>query len=103
LELTLVELKAMPTAKVIAKDHDGTTATYEGVPLYAILSRAGVPQGEALRGAALELVALVKAADGYKVTLSLANWIRSLQTNKCCWFTSGMASIWMRKQGRCGW
>jgi DMSO/TMAO reductase YedYZ molybdopterin-dependent catalytic subunit len=67
LKLTMTELEAMPTTKVTAKDHDGTTATYEGVPLQAILSRAGVPQGDAL-----QLVVLVKAADGYKVALSLA-------------------------------
>lgn len=72
LKLTMTELKAMPTAKVTTKDHDGTTAVYEGVPLHAILSRAGVPQGESLRGDALQLVVLVKAADGYKVALSVA-------------------------------
>lgn len=72
LKLTMTELKAMPTAKVTTKDHDGTAAVYEGVPLHAILNRAGVPEGENLRGEALQLVVLVKAADGYKVALSLA-------------------------------
>ncbi len=72
LRLTMAELEATPTAKVTVKDHDGTTATYEGVPLHAVLSDAGVPQGEALRGEALQLIVLVKAADGYKVALSLA-------------------------------
>jgi DMSO/TMAO reductase YedYZ molybdopterin-dependent catalytic subunit len=72
LKLTMTELKAMPAAKVTVKDHDGTTAVYEGVPLHDILSRAGAPQGETLRGDALQLVVLVKAADGYKVALSLA-------------------------------
>lgn len=72
LKLTMAELKAMPATKVTTKDHDGTTATYEGVPVHDILSRAGAPQGEALRGDALQLVVLVKAADGYRVALSLA-------------------------------
>lgn len=72
LRLTMTELKAMPSAKVTAKDHDGTTAAYEGVPLHLILGRAGVPQGENLRGDALQLVVLLKAADGYKVALSVA-------------------------------
>lgn len=72
LKLTMTELKAMPAGKVTAKDHDGTMATYEGIPLRAILTRAGVPQGEALRGEALQLIVLVKAADGYKVAFSLA-------------------------------
>lgn len=70
--LTMTELKAMPMEKVTAKDHDGPTATYEGVALHAILSRAGVPQGETLRGEALQIVVLVKAADGYKAAFSLA-------------------------------
>lgn len=72
LKMTVAELKAMPTEKVTAKDHDGTTATYEGVALHAILNRAGVPQGETLRGEALQLVVLVKAADGYEAAFSLA-------------------------------
>lgn len=72
LKLTLVELKAMPNAKVTSKDHDGTMAGYEGVPLHEILRRAGVPQGESLRGDALALCVLVKAADGYKVMFALA-------------------------------
>ena len=68
----MAELKAMPSAKVTAKDHDGTTASYEGVPLHELLRRAGVPQGESLRGGALGLCLLVKAADGYKGTFALA-------------------------------
>jgi DMSO/TMAO reductase YedYZ molybdopterin-dependent catalytic subunit len=72
LKLTMTDLKAMPSARVTAKDHDGTTAVYEGVPLYVVLSKAAVPQGESLRGEALQLVVLVKAADGYKAALSLA-------------------------------
>lgn len=72
LKLTLAELKAMPSETVTAKDHDGTTASYEGVPLHAILSRAGAPQGESLRGEELRLCVLVKAADGYQAVFALA-------------------------------
>lgn len=70
--LTLKELEAMPPETITAKDHDGSTASYQGVPLHAILVRAGAPQGEFLRGAALQLGVLVKAADGYKVAFTLA-------------------------------
>src|SRR5262245_5013677 len=49
LKLTLKEVKDLPSAKLSAKDHDGTTARYEGVPLHEILRRAGVAQGESLR------------------------------------------------------
>ena len=72
LKLTLAELKALPAVKVSAKDHDGNTAEYEGVSLHEVLRQAGVPQGESLRGTALELCVLVKAADNYKAVFSLA-------------------------------
>jgi len=72
LKLTLAELKAIPTVKITATDHDGKTAVYEGVSLHEILRRAGVPQGESLRGTALQLCVVVKAADNYKVVFSLA-------------------------------
>jgi DMSO/TMAO reductase YedYZ molybdopterin-dependent catalytic subunit len=72
IKLTLTELQAMPAEKVIAKDHDGTTCVYEGVPLHTILHQAGVPQGELLKGDALQLCVLVKAADGYKAVFSLS-------------------------------
>jgi len=41
------------------------------VPLHEILRRADVPQGESLRGEALALCVLVKAADGYKAVFAL--------------------------------
>jgi DMSO/TMAO reductase YedYZ molybdopterin-dependent catalytic subunit len=72
LTLTLTNLESMPAEIVSAKDHDGSTASYQGVSLHAILVRAGVPQGEALRGEALQLCVLVKAADGYKVAFTVA-------------------------------
>jgi DMSO/TMAO reductase YedYZ molybdopterin-dependent catalytic subunit len=72
LRLTMDELKAMPIAKVSVKDHVGSSAVYEGVPLHEILKKAGAPEGEALRGPALQLCVVVKAADNYKVVFSLA-------------------------------
>src|SRR5580698_6864189 len=60
LKLTLADLESMPAETVTAKDHDGSTAAYQGVPLHAILARAGVPEGEALRGDALRLCVLVE-------------------------------------------
>lgn len=72
LTLTLTELEAMPAETISAKDHDGSNASYQGVSLHAVLVRAGAPQGESLRGGALQLCVLVKAADGYKVAFTLA-------------------------------
>ncbi len=72
LTLTLTELESMPAETVSAKDHDGSIASYQGVSLHVILVRAGVPQGESLRGEALQLCVLVKATDGYKVAFAVA-------------------------------
>ena len=72
LALTLAEIESMQAETINAKDHDGSTASYQGVSLHTILVRAGVPQGESLRGEALHLCVLVKAADGYQVVFSVA-------------------------------
>jgi len=72
LKLSLPEIKSLPSTTVSAKDHSGNTARYEGIPLAELLRRAGVPQGEALRGDALQLCLIVKAADGYKALFALA-------------------------------
>jgi DMSO/TMAO reductase YedYZ molybdopterin-dependent catalytic subunit len=50
----------------------GKKATYEGVPLTALLARVDAPTGEKLRGGELTDVVIVTAADGYQIALSLA-------------------------------
>lgn len=72
LRLSLTELKSFPLTKATAKEHSGNTATYEGVALSEILRRAGVPLGEGVRGDALRLCVIVKAADGYQAVFALA-------------------------------
>jgi DMSO/TMAO reductase YedYZ molybdopterin-dependent catalytic subunit len=72
LSLSLSEIKSIPVTKVRAKDHNGTTVTYEGVSLAELLQRAGVPQGGALRGDALRLCVIAKATDGYQALFALA-------------------------------
>jgi len=72
LRLSLSEIKSIPVTKVRANDHNGATATYEGVSLAELLQRAGVPQGGALRGDALRLCVIVKAMDGYQALFALA-------------------------------
>jgi DMSO/TMAO reductase YedYZ molybdopterin-dependent catalytic subunit len=72
LSLTVAEIKSRPSATAHAKDHSGKIAAYEGVSLSAILQQAGVPLGEALRGDALQLCVVVRAADGYKAVFALA-------------------------------
>ena len=59
------------TVKVL-KAHNQKTEVYEGVSLAALLQKAGVPQGEALRGALIATYVLGEASDGYRVAFSLA-------------------------------
>ena len=62
--LSMEELRKMPGTRAEIKGADGKTAVYEGVALFEILRRAEVPLGESLRGPALSLCVMVKAADG---------------------------------------
>ena len=72
LSLSLSQIKSLPVTKVRAKDHNGATATYEGISLAEILQHAGVPQGRDLHGDALRLCIIAKAADGYQALFALA-------------------------------
>ncbi len=40
----------------------------------ALLTRAGVPEGEALRGRALSMAVVVTGADGYRVVFGIAEF-----------------------------
>jgi DMSO/TMAO reductase YedYZ molybdopterin-dependent catalytic subunit len=73
LRLTVADLKKMPRKTLtVVNPHDKKTEVYEGVSLEELLRRAGVPQGENLRGAALATYVLAEANDGYRVVFSLA-------------------------------
>lgn len=73
LVLTLADLKNMPRKKLtVVNPHDKKTEVYEGVLLEELLRKAGVPQGENLRGPSLASYVLAEAADGYRVVFSLA-------------------------------
>jgi len=52
--------------------HSKKTETYQGVSLEYLLQKAGVPQGEQLRGKAMADYVLATASDGYRVVFSLA-------------------------------
>ncbi len=62
----------LPRAEVKSMARDHTERTYSGVPLAEILKTIPVPEGKALRGPELERVVVITAADGYKVSFSLA-------------------------------
>jgi DMSO/TMAO reductase YedYZ molybdopterin-dependent catalytic subunit len=70
LTLTADDLAKMPRASVKTMNN-GMETVYEGVWLHEVLRRAGVPQGEALRGKALSSYVLASAQDGYQVAFSV--------------------------------
>jgi DMSO/TMAO reductase YedYZ molybdopterin-dependent catalytic subunit len=73
LVLAAADLKKMPRKTLtVVNPHEKKAETYEGVALEELLRRAGVPQGEQLRGAAMATYVVAEAADGYRVVFSLA-------------------------------
>ncbi len=73
LVLTVVDLKKMPRKTLsVVNPHDKKKETYEGVLLEEILHRAGVPQGDQLRGSSMATYVIAEAEDGYRVVFSLA-------------------------------
>jgi hypothetical protein len=47
---------------------------WEGVAIRELLTRAGVPEGEALRGRALSSAVVVTGADGYRAVFGIAEF-----------------------------
>ena len=73
LVLSVADLKKMPRKTLsVVNPHDNKTETYEGVLLEELLKRAGVAQGEKLRGALMATYVTAEAEDGYRVVFSLA-------------------------------
>jgi DMSO/TMAO reductase YedYZ molybdopterin-dependent catalytic subunit len=73
LVLTVADLRKMPRKSIsVVNPHDKKKETYEGVLLEELLHKAGVPQGEQLRGRAMATYVIAEAEDGYRVVFSLA-------------------------------
>jgi DMSO/TMAO reductase YedYZ molybdopterin-dependent catalytic subunit len=72
LRLSIDDLKKMARKSVSTKGHDGEMHEYHGVPIGAVLAKAGVPQGAALRGKTMGLAVVAEGSDGYKAVFSLA-------------------------------
>jgi DMSO/TMAO reductase YedYZ molybdopterin-dependent catalytic subunit len=71
--LTVADLKKMPRKTLsVVNPHEKKKETYEGVLLEELLRRAGVPQGEQLRGPSMATYVIAEAEDGYRVVFSLA-------------------------------
>jgi DMSO/TMAO reductase YedYZ molybdopterin-dependent catalytic subunit len=81
--VSLEDMKKMPRKTLhVENSHTKKTEVYEGVPLEALLQKAGVPQGEQLRGAGMVTYVLVDAADNYHVLFSLAELDASFQDSE---------------------
>jgi len=83
LSLTAADLAAFPKAVVDIKEpHSGEQQHYEGVRLSDVLTKAGVPLGEKLRGAEMASYVVARASDGYKVVFSLAELDPAMNGNE---------------------
>lgn len=69
--LTAAQIAGLAHQTINVRDHD-TPAQFEGVPLAALCSKAGIELGDKLRGTRLTEALLVEASDGYKVVFALA-------------------------------
>ncbi|MGO9647218.1 MAG: molybdopterin-dependent oxidoreductase [Terriglobales bacterium] len=68
--LARADIEALPRVKVTT-GASGVSATFEGVPLKAVLERGGVGFGETMKGKRMASCLLVEAADGYRVVIAL--------------------------------
>jgi hypothetical protein len=68
--LSRADLEALPHVKLQASAHD-VSATFEGVTLRAVLEKANVEFGEALKGKRLASCLVAVAADGYRIVIAL--------------------------------
>jgi DMSO/TMAO reductase YedYZ molybdopterin-dependent catalytic subunit len=68
--VTAPELAQLPRTEVRATEH-GRSGTFAGVPLAAVLRRAGVAI-DSVRGPRTAAVVIITAADGYRAAFSLA-------------------------------
>jgi DMSO/TMAO reductase YedYZ molybdopterin-dependent catalytic subunit len=83
LDLTAADLKAMPRKTLkVDNPHSGKTEVYEGVRVEDLLKKAGVPQGEQLRGPAMASYVLVDAADNYRVVFALEEFNSSFMDSE---------------------
>jgi len=72
---TLAEFQALPHVELDAYDaHEKKQHHYSGVPIRALLTQAGVPSGEAVRGPVLREAVVSHAADGYAIIYALAEF-----------------------------
>jgi DMSO/TMAO reductase YedYZ molybdopterin-dependent catalytic subunit len=83
LDLTVADLKAMPRKTLkVDNPHSKKAEVYEGVLVEDLLKKAGVPQGEQLRGPAMATYVLVEAADNYRVVFAVEEFNSSFMDSE---------------------
>lgn len=83
LDFTVADLKTMQRKTLkVDNPHSGKTEVYEGVLVEDLLKKAGVPQGEALRGPAMASYVLADAADNYRVVFALEEFNSSFMDSE---------------------
>lgn len=72
IKLSPSALRGLPRTSVRVQSHGSSgEASYEGVSLGDAARKFGAPAGEAIRGAKVSVVVVVKAADGYQAVFAL--------------------------------
>ncbi len=74
LVLSDADLAAFGEQTVNVTDEKGDPVAYSGVPVGAILTKAGAPLGKDLRGQNMAIGVIAKAPDGYQVLFSLTDF-----------------------------
>ncbi len=69
--ITADDLTHMTRRSATLDERNAGKVTYERVPLYEILRKAGVPIGKELRGKALAAYVVATGKDGYQVVFSV--------------------------------
>src|SRR5215469_3583223 len=72
--LNHADIAALGEQTVKVTDEKGNPVSYSGVPIVAILAKAGAPLGKELRGPNMALGVIAKASDGYQVLFPLTEF-----------------------------
>ncbi len=81
--LSPADLAALPHKQVtVLNGHTKANETYAGVPLGDLLSKAGVPSGEAVRGKLFLIGIVAQGTDGYGVLYSLGEVDPTIHTGE---------------------
>ena len=73
LALSSADLAALPRVEMTALE-GGRSRVFSGVPVSALLERAGLKFGRSLRGAALAQYVVAEGRDGYRVVYALTEF-----------------------------